>query len=175
MRGVLMQLRDYTGRPQEIEPLLPQMFSLIARNMREIAPTGNTLDEDRLMWTRAMLEQLRNPDTHWILLFSGEALAGYTLYRIAGETLHMDEIQVQQRFQGDGVSFPMLLGKLLEDAITARAETLASYANRQNLKSRAILSRLGLAIAGETPRGFQYRGRVRDALAWFEAKYGQLQ
>ena len=166
-----MQLRDYTGQPEEIEPLLPRMFEIISRNMREIAPSGHTLEEDCISWTQAMHEELRNPEKHWILLFSSNTLAGYTLYRISGDTLYMDEIQVAKGFQGDGRAFPMLMGKLLEDARAAGVETLFSYANRQNIKSQGILGAMGLQVYEETPRGLRYRGRAEDALAWFKTKY----
>ena len=178
-----MHICDYTGRQPEIEPLLPEMFIIISQNMREITPSGNTMEEDRKSWTQAMREELRNPEKHWILLFSGEALAGYTLYRIEnhpgpsdhpskeGNYLHMDEIQIAKHFQGDGRAFPMLMGKLLEDARAAGAATLFSYANRQNIKSHGILGAMGLQVYEETPRGLRYRGRAEDALAWFKTKY----
>jgi RimJ/RimL family protein N-acetyltransferase len=165
---------DYTRRREEIPPLLPAMFTIISQNMREIAPTGNTLEEDRAAWTQAMLEELRNPGKRWIFAFCGKELAGYTLYRIAGDTLHMDEIQVAKGFQGDGRAFPALMGKLLEDARAAGVERLRSYANRQNLKSQATLRKLGLQVIGETPRGFRYQGRAGDAQAWFQGKHNQL-
>ena len=169
-----MQLRDYTGNREAIPPLLPQMFAILSQNMREIAPTGNTPEEDRASWEQAMGEELRNPDKHWILLFSDEALAGYTLYRIAGDTLHMDEIQVAKGFQGDGRAFPMLMGQLLRDAQAAGTEVLQSYVNKQNLKSWAILRGLGLTVVGETTRGFRCQGRAGDAQAWFEGKYANF-
>jgi len=166
-----MILHDFTGRAEVIEPLLPAMFTIISENMSEICPSENTLEEDRLSWTQAMHEELRNPEKHWIFIFSGEALAGYTLYRIIGDTLHMDEIQISKPFQGDGRAFPMLMGKLLADAGAAGVETLVSYANRQNLTSQGILAAMGLRVYEETPRGLRYRGRAEDAQAWYYTKY----
>jgi len=169
-----VEVIDYSQSREEIIPLLPRMFTIISQNMREIAPTGSTLEEDRASWTQAMHEELHHPDQHWIFIFSGEELAGYTLYRIVGDTLHMDEIQVAKGFQGDGRAFPMLMGKLLEDASAAGTETLVSYANRRNLKSQRILSAMSLKVYGETPRGFRYRGRAEDAQGWFHGNYGEL-
>jgi len=162
---------DYSQRREGIIPLLPRMFGIISRNMREIAPTGNTLEEDYVSWTQAMHDELQNPDKHWIFVFSGEELAGYTLYRIIGDTLHMDEIQVAKGFQGDGRAFPMLMGKLLRDAEEARVHTLRCYVNRLNIKSRGIVQAMGLRAVEEKPRGFIYRGRAEDAHDWYYTKY----
>jgi hypothetical protein len=65
-------------------------------------------------------------------------------------------------------------GNTLEDARAARVTTLRSYANGQNLKSQAILSKLGLNMIGETPRGYRYQGRAEDARDWFFAKFAAL-
>ena len=167
-----MVLRNYTDRKSEILPLLPRMFEIISRNMHEIAPTGNDLEEDRAAWTRAMHEELQNPDKRWILLFSGDKLAGYTLYRITGETLYMDEIQLAKEFHGDGMAFPMLMGKLLRDAKEAGVRTLHSYVNRQNAKSRGIVQAMGLRQVQEKPRGYVYQGRAEDAYAWSVETHG---
>jgi len=158
---------DYTHSKKEIEPLLPRMFSIISANMHEIAPTGNCFEEDRASWTQAMHDELRNPEKHWIFAFSGETLAGYTLYRIHDDTLHMDEIQIDKAYQGDGRTFFMLMGNVLRDANESHVRTLHSYVNRQNAKSQAIVQAMGLRAVKETPRGMIYQGRLRDALDWF--------
>jgi len=170
-----VEVIDYSQNRGEIVPLLPRMFGIIAANMREIALTGNTIEEDRISWTQAMHEELRSPDKHWIFVFSGETLAGYTLYRIAGDTLHMDEIQVAKGFQRDGKAFPMLMGKMLRDAKEAGVHKLHTYVNRQNTKSRGIVQAMGLAAIGETPRGFSYLGRAEDAYAWYFIKFSALE
>jgi len=155
------------------------MFDIISRNMREIAPTGNTLEEDRISWTRAMQEELQNPDKHWVLAFDGEALVGYVLYRIENHSalraplpggeciLHMDEIQIEKAYQGDGETFPLLMGKMLYDAKEAGARTVHTHVNKQNAKSQGIVRAMGLRIVKEKPCGFIYEGKAKDAYTRF--------
>jgi len=134
------------------------MFEIISQNMREIAPTGNTLEEDRVLWEQAMQEELRNPDKHWVLAFSGETLAGYVLYRIAEGVLRMDEIQIAKAYQGDKKTFALLKGRMLDDARMAKVRELRAYTNKKCEKAQGILHGMGLSVIGETPRGFRYAG-----------------
>jgi len=168
----MTMLKDYTQNREAILALLPRMFEIIAQNMREIAPTGNTLEEDRKSWTQAMLAELNKPEKRWVMAFDrNEQLVGYVLYRIHGATLHMDEIQVAKTRQGDGKIFPGLLGKLLRDGVDADVITLCSHANKHNEKSQGILQALGLRPVKELPRGLCYEGGFDDAFAWFRGKY----
>jgi len=166
-----VEVIDYIQSSEKIEQLLPRMFEIISLNMREIAPTGNTLEEDRITWTQAMREELRSPDKHWVFVFSGAELAGYTLYRIAGDALHMDEIQVAKAYQGDGETFPMLMGKMLRDAKETGVHTLHTYVNKQNAKSQGIVRAMGLRTVKEKPRGYVYQGRAEDAQNWYFTKF----
>ena len=167
----MTMLKDYSQNREAIPPLLPRMFEIIAENMNEIAPTGNSLEQDRKLWTQAMLEELQKPGKRWVIVFSDDELAGYALYGICGDILHMDEIQVAKAQQGDGRMFPALLGKQLRDAQAAGVRKLYSYANERNEKSQGILRNLGLRPVGQTPRGHRYEGDFEDAMAWFQSKY----
>jgi len=168
-----MKTTDLTGRNEEIRALFPQMFTIISTNMSAIAPTGNNLEDDRHSWTQAMEEELRNPERRWVISQANGVLTGYLLYRVnaADNVIRMDEIQIAEVYQGDGIMFPALIAALLRDPAVSGA-TLRSYANRQNTKSQGILQRMGLAVVGETERGFRFEGRGSDALAWFTNKYG---
>ena len=162
-----MTCQDYTAHRGRLAPLLPCMFEIIAENMREIAPTGNSLEQDRALWHSTMRRELRRPDKHWVLAFSGETLAGYTLYRISGRVLHMDEIQVAKPFQGGGEAFPLLMGHMLHQAQAGGVRTVRASANKVNRKSQGILSAMGLKAVGETARSLRYQGDAQDALDWF--------
>jgi len=166
-------LRDYTNQREEIVPLLPFMFGIIAPNMRAIAPTGNSVERDYIIWKKAMEKDLENPQKHWVMVFAGQEmrLLGYALYRIAMPVLHMDEIQVVKTHQGDGIVFPALMGKILHDAEHFGTCTLRSYANKRNEKAFGILRTMGLQILDETETGYRYEGYLDHALAWFRWKY----
>ena len=168
-----MKTTDLTGGKEEIRALFPQMFAIISTNMSAIAPTGNTMEDDRRSWTQAMESELRNPEKRWIFARADGVLAGYLLYRVsaADDVIHMDEIQIAQAYQDDGVLFPALMAALLRDPAVPGA-TLRSYANKQNAKSQGVLRRMGLNVVGETVRGLRFEGKGSDALAWFMSKYG---
>ena len=167
----MIMLKDYTKRRNELLPLLPQLFDVLAENMREIAPTGNSLEDDYAIWTQAMLNELEKPEKHWVLAFVEEQLAGYVLYRIVGDILHLDEIQVAKPQQGDRKIFPGLIGKMFYDANKAEVTAFYSYANKRNKKSQGILQAMGLSVISETTWSFQYYGSFTAAHAWFRNKY----
>ncbi|MDR1464707.1 MAG: hypothetical protein LBJ11_05340 [Oscillospiraceae bacterium] len=182
-------LRDLTGRPAELERWFPEMFGIIAANMRRIAPTGNPLEEDRRAWTEAMHGEMQDPAKHWVLAVSGDVpdagdaavsqavLAGYVLYRIGGGICHMDEIQIAAPFQGDGAVFPLLLGRLLGDVRRAGVTQLQSSANKQKRKVPGDPAPVGPAGDGGNAAQFPFpgHGSGRAGLVRREVSAGERQ
>ena len=82
--------------PQE---QIPQMFDILAGNMRIIAPTGDSYEEDRRIWLSEAVPAFE----HIILILDDGLLAGYSQYRLQDNTLRMDEIQFAKPYQGTGL------------------------------------------------------------------------
>jgi hypothetical protein len=165
---------NFSNNKDDIKKHLPAMFKLISTNMSAIAPTGNSLDEDCCIWQKAMYDELKKPNKKWLLAFNKGMLCGYMLYRIDTnlKIAYMDEIQLDARYQGDGVTFAKLFGCFLFSKEIECIETLYSYANKNNIKSQAILKCLGLSTIENFNNGFRFIGKKVDATSWFEKKYG---
>lgn len=164
---------DYTGNEEKITSLLPEMFDILATNMTKIAKTGNTLEEDWVIWTNAMKEEMKKNNKRWIFAISDRKLIGFMLFRLdyKQSIAYMDEIQIHEKHQGDKVLFPALFGAFLFHKHLKDITYLRSYANKKNIKSNAILNCLGLARVEETERGYKYLGNRQDSEKWFLKKY----
>ena len=116
---------------------IPHMFEILASNMRIIAPTGDSYEEDRRIWLAEAVPAFE----HVILIFDDAQLAGYFQYRLQDNTLRMDEIQFAKPYQGSG-----LFRRLYQYIITIipqETQHVAACANKANNKAQNILEYLG--------------------------------
>ena len=147
--------------PQE---QIPRMFDILAGNMRIIAPTGDSYEEDRRIWQAEAVPAFE----HVILIFDDDRLAGYFQYRLQDNTLRMDEIQFARTYQGSGL-FKRLY-QYLTTIIPKDTQHVTACANKMNQKAQNILEYLGLQRIGENKNGksFIYNGAYQAILE----KYG---
>lgn len=149
------------------------LFAVLCENMSQIAPTGNDPEEDFKFWSQAMNEELQSEKRQIIMIIhkESERIIGYFQYSVNQTVLMMEEIQINQAYQGKNNIFRDLYGVVFEN-MEAGVEVVEAYANKKNTKSMGILERLGLKIVGENQRGTSYffRGAYTDLLKWFEGK-----
>jgi len=97
-----------------------------------------------------------------VCMYFREELAGYFQYSLQENTLFMEEIQIQKKFQGIGLFsalFCWLIGRLPSSLCFVRAN-----ADKRNTKSQGILQSMGLSICGENSNGvsFCFQGAYAD-------------
>ena len=143
---------------------IPHMFDILAGNMRIIAPTGDSYEEDRRIWLAEAVPAFE----HVILIFNDGQLAGFFQYRLLDNTLRMDEIQFAKPYQGSGLF--KLLYQYITTIIPQDTQHVATCANKVNQKAQNILEYLGLQRIGENKNGksFIYNGEYQAILE----KYG---
>ena len=145
---------------------IPHMFEILASNMRIIAPTGDSYEEDRRIWLAEAVPAFE----HVILILDDGQLAGYFQYRLQDNTLRMDEIQFAKPYQGSG-----LFRRLYQYIITIipqETQHVAACANKANQKAQNILEYLGLQRIGENKNGksFIYSGEYQAILGKYGSK-----
>ena len=145
---------------------IPHMFEILASNMRIIAPTGDSYEEDRRIWLAEAVPAFE----HVILIFDDGQLAGYFQYRLQDNTLRMDEIQFAKPYQGSG-----LFRRLYQYIITIIPQDIqhvTACANKMNQKAQNILEYLGLQRIGENKNGksFIYNGAYQAILEKYGSK-----
>ena len=133
------------------EEFLPALFRLLHTNMDKIAPTGNSYAEDYVQWHGAVSEELQRDPRQILLIYDGEALAGFFQYNVNETTFMMETIQFDETHQGSGL-FPQLYAYLSE-IVPENTTYVEAYAHKKNEKSRGILTHLGLHVIGENRNG----------------------
>ena len=136
---------------QDITVFLTEMYDILADNMKKIAPTGNSYDEDYKIWAECVVPAYNDGKRSVILIFDGDCLCGFFQYCVTDTTFRMDEIQFRQEYQGCG-----LFSKLyhyLTTIVPSQTKYVDAYSNKANLKSQGILKHLGLEEVGESNNG----------------------
>lgn len=90
------------------------IFTILAANMSEIAPTENSYEDDYNSWFAAVKEGLAKEKRKIILIFSGDELIGFFQYYTSGNKLMMEEIQIRSDWQGKEI-FRSLYGFLISN------------------------------------------------------------
>ena len=143
---------------KRLSELMPRLFDILHKNMNEIAPTGNSYEDDYHEWYENVYPAMQKAPRQMVIMRQGDALVGFFQYYVNDGRFVMEEIQLQREIQGKGVFeafFQWLLPRLPRDV-----KTVEAYAQRNNLKSQGILNHLGLERidVDETVLFFHYRG-----------------
>ena len=148
----------------EKEKFFPLLFRLLAANMSEIDPTGNTFEQDYQMWKGFMDSGIECAERHIILIKEKGSLVGYFQYRLSETTFVMEEIQLLRAYQGSG-AFRELY-EYLARKLPRSIQFVEADASKKNWKSQEILKHLGLTVVAENQNGrsFHFRGDCQKML-----------
>lgn len=141
---------------------LPAMYDILYTNMSKIAPTGNTYEADKIIWSDCVLPLYSQGQCKVILIYSDQELAGYFQYRLSEDTFYMDDIQFKPEYQGSGVFADLY--RYLVKIIPPETHYVSALSNKHNIKSQDVLKHLGLEIIGESQNGnsLRFRGDYAD-------------
>ena len=158
---------------EDFELYAGDLFSILYRNMNEIAPSGSSYKEDFTVWFDYNRTVISSGERKTILFIdeSIDCIAGYFQYRLEENTLWFDEIENLEEYQGKGLIYRPLL-KLLLPQLPREIAQYKAYIHKNNLRSAAILEKTGAEIIGITPSGnsLLYCGSLTDLLDWVNQK-----
>ena len=154
----------------EFNKYASELFSVLYDNMTQIAPTGNSREEDYKLWYEAMSNEMQSNKRHIIVISTGNMteIIGFFKYSINECVFVMEDIQIKALYRGKCNIFRSLYGFVLEH-ICEELCIVEAYADKKNAKSLGILEKLGLAIVGENKNGISYhlRGTFEDLVKWY--------
>lgn len=159
----------YLSKPPS-SALLDEIFGILATNMRVIAPTGLTYEEDRAQWMACVPPALTKDARQMVLIYVGGELAGFFQYYVTADhsVFMMEEIQFKEAYRESGLFgelYRFLIPKLPADIVSVEA-----YADKRNTKSLGVLGHLGLTVIGENKNGISWH--LRGDFAVLKEKYG---
>ena len=145
---------------------LPKLFDILYHNMKNIAPSGVSYEEEREEWLSAVGPALDKAPRQIILMYAGDFLAGYFQYYVNGGVFMVEEIQIVPEYQG--TTLLLTLFRFLGCALPEGIETVAAYAHKANIRSRTIMKKLGMEQTGENEGDFLfYKGDFHPVAARF--------
>jgi RimJ/RimL family protein N-acetyltransferase len=149
--------------------ILEEIFTILAANMRTIAPTGMTYEEDRAQWLSCVPPALEKEARQIVLIYDRDELIGFFQYYVTADhsVFMMEEIQFKPAYHGSGLFgdlYRYLIPRLPEDI-----QAVEAYADKRNRKSLAVLAHLGLTVIGENKNGISYR--LRGSYAELKSRY----
>ena len=150
--------------------ILDEIFDILATNMRVIAPTGLTYEEDKAQWMACVPPALTKDARQIVLIYVGGELAGFFQYYVTADhsVFMMEEIQFKEAYRESGLFgelYRFLIPKLPADIVSVEA-----YADKRNTKSLGVLGHLGLTVIGENKNGISWH--LRGDFAVLKEKYG---
>lgn len=153
----------------KMEETLPILFDILYSNMSQIAPTGNTYENDRREWFSNLVPAMQKEPRQIVLFYADGVLAGYFQYYINAGAFMMEEMQIKRRYQGTGL-FHTFFSWLVE-RLPKELEMVEAYSDKKNDKSQAILEHLGLVRSSESKNGnaYYYRGDYTALLQKYAA------
>ena len=154
----------------DFQTVARQIFDILADNMTVIEPTGNSREEDFVLWSDGVSDGLQREERQIILIKDNETIVGFFQYYTNADTFMMEEIQFRPEYQGKGV-FRKLYGFILKN-IRNDLEHIEANANVNNKKSIGILEKFGLLNAGlnKNGRSYHFKGRFVDLIKWYESQ-----
>ncbi len=140
--------------------------------MTAIAPTGNGYGEDFQIWSDTFGNTFLNRfEFKIVLIESDDHIIGFFAYACKDNTFMMLEIQFSNAYQGKYGIFRKLYHFVTKD-LPNDLMYVEAYANNNNAKSIAVLSKLGLKNVGTNKTGmsFHFKGTYKDYLLWLNDK-----
>ncbi len=150
-------MQIHTLRKNEVEAVLPHLFTILYTNMNPIAPSVEPFEETRAGWVEVIGNALKDPRRTMLIVRNGEEIVGFFMYACNGENFLMEEIQLIPRVQGSE-TFRAIYDEVFP-RLPETVQTVEAYAHKKNLRSQGILEHLGLTVIGENKSGNSYRYR----------------
>ncbi len=126
----------------EKDHYLPQLFDLLYENMKVIAPSGLTYEQERTEWLEAVSPALEKPPRQIILCFVAGELAGYMQYYIRDKLLMVEEIQLKKKYHRTLLFYRLC--KYLISVMPDDLQTVEAYADKRNRNSIRLMEKLGM-------------------------------
>lgn len=121
---------------------LPQLFDLLYENMKAIAPSGLSYQQEKREWLEAVSPALEKPPRQIILCFVAGELAGYMQYYIRDKLLMVEEIQLKKKYHRTLLFYRFC--KYLMSVMPCDLQTIEAYADKRNRNSIRLMEKLGM-------------------------------
>lgn len=167
--GIIRKVRKktlkglYLDNLKKRQKLVQAMYKIIINNIKKTNVDFNEKEDDYKKWFHNITT---NKDLRTIVLLDRTKVCAYLQYIILGDNYFICEIQVDDIYQGDGITFRKLIGEFIKNSrISANASVLGNI-NPNNLKSITVFSKMGFKRTNKN----NYHIGGNKLLEWFYGK-----
>ncbi len=121
---------------------LPKLFELLYVNMKVIAPSELTYEEEKKDWLSNVSPAIDKAPRQIIMCFDDDTLAGFMQYYIRNDLLMIEEVQLTDAYQRTTAFYRMC--RYLKDKLPDEIKYIEAYADKRNLNSISIMKKLGM-------------------------------
>ena len=139
-----------------IDDFLPVLFDILYENMEKITPFGKSYEKAKAEWLGQVTPAMKKDRRQIILMYDGDALAGYAQYYTNDTILMIEEIQLKPKYQRT-----MLLHqfcKFMKSIVPSEIAYIEAYADKRNTNSKKLIEALGMKIINDDGKYYHFRG-----------------
>lgn len=142
--------------------LLEQLFDLLYENMAEIASSGLSYEAEKQQFLSNVRPAMEKAPRQIVLMYDGDALAGYLQYYINNGIFMVEEIQIRKGFRS--TSLFAQLWKFMAGVIPVDTQYIEAYADKRNLPSRRLMEKLGMEPVKDCSYSYllHFRGTLNE-------------
>lgn len=150
----------------EKDAWLPRLFDLLYDNMKHIAPSELSYEQEKAAFRANVSPALDRPQRQILLCFADGDLAGYVQYYVREKMLMVEEIQLRAEHQRSTIFLQMC--RYLIRTLPSDIRVVEAYADPRNRNSLAIMEKLGMVPVSEANGTFVHlRGSADKVLKRF--------
>lgn len=123
------------------ELLLPMLFDILYENMKDIAPSGLSYDEEKKLWLSNVSPAIDKAPRQIIMCCDSDVLAGFVQYYTDKERLVIEEVQLTKKHQRTMAFYRLC--KYLSISLSENIKYIEAYADKRNLSSISMMKKLG--------------------------------
>ena len=156
--------RSYTFEfldKSKVNETLHVLFDILYGNMEKIAPFGKPFEQARLEWTSQVAPAMQRARRQIILMYDGDALAGYAQYYTNEEIVMIEEIQLKPKYQRTRLLYKFC--KFMKSILPSEIAHLEAYADKRNTVSQRLMQDLGMQIIASDGEYYHFRGIISEA------------
>lgn len=136
-----------------------ELFEIIYKNMQKILPNSDTEEDNFAIFCKS-LDQLKEDSSRYFLVARDDRkIVGYFMFKIDGETMNMEEMQIKEEYQGKRFIFRDFL-YLAKHKVGSHIKFACAFTNHKNIKAQKILEHLKMDKVEVLGSGIRYRGKI---------------
>lgn len=145
---------------------LPRLFRLLHENMKTIAPSDLSREQEENAYCANVSRALEKEPRRILLCLEGDSLVGFVQYYTRGDLLMVEEVQLHREYQRT-----LLLRRIvrvLNQSLPGEIRWVEAYADKRNLRSQKLMEKLGMVVLQEEDSPFLHlRGSAAAVLQAF--------